>query len=142
MPSKQGFLEYNLQRNVNRFYINNKKTFNITYAPELISDEDFEVVINHFPVLDEGSPLIIRSNYWDYITHKILFSNRNNFNADERKNALEYFINRHSFLFYEPPEFFQFLYPNKIVTQAFGADITKKRNFNKKIKKIKEWDMR
>ena len=134
---RQGFLGYNGSRQIVRFYVNEKKTANFSFAPEIKSTEDMQVLSHYGLSLDEGSPIMIRSNFWDYLMSSI--SNTPYKKSKPVKGlSPEILINKHSFLFYEPPELFQFTYPKTLVTHAFGGNPYSSRNFLSKVKGLKD----
>ena len=111
MSERQGFLEYDSKKKINRFYVFDKKTSNISFAPEVKWTEDMKVLSLYGLSLDNGSPIMIRCNHWDLLIDSINLPK-----SPKKTERIEYLspevlIDKHSFLFYEPPELFQFSLP-------------------------------
>lgn len=138
MSNKQGFYGYNVKRQIVEFYVNEKKTPNFSFAPEIKSTEDMQVLARYGLALDEGSPIFIRCNFWDTLISSIDIPPYKR--KDNMINGLspELLIGKHSFLFYEPPELFHLTYPKILITHALGGDVLSSKNFKTKVRKITE----
>jgi len=144
MTERQGFLELDTKRKVVGLYINDKKTFNYTFSPEVKWTDDMQVVSQYGLVLDEGTPIMVRSNYWDTLIDSINIprANNNNLKSKTKFSILspEVLIDRHSFLFYEPPELLNYEYHVSLVNQALGGNAESSKNFKNEAKKINDKD--
>ena len=140
MTNRQGFLEYDTNKKIERFFVFDKKTSNITFVPEVGSTEDMQVLSLYGLVLDEGTPIMVRSNYWDSFISSIDFS----ITSDKKNKFLglssDILVNRHSFLFYEPPEFFQLMYHKNLIHHSVGSDKLILRKFKAEVKKLTDKD--
>lgn len=108
--------------------------------------EDLKVLLYYGLALDEGTPILIRSNYWDAImveANRLGYYQQSLYGDENISRSIlspKILVRRHPFLFYEPPELFHFLYPRTIITQALGGDKIGCREFKTQIKQANEFE--
>lgn len=144
--TRDGYIGSSNGKTYDLIYVKEKKSKSPTFAPEAISIEDMKILSYYDLVLEEGTPILIPSNHWDELFSSIRLPHDYQTTLDketrpkEKRLSPEFISQRHSFLFYEPPELFHFSYPRKIITHAFGGDKRSSADFKKQAKNLRDID--
>lgn len=92
-----------------------------TYLPEVKSDEDLEVILEHSDALDDGAPIIAPANKWHHIRSQSKF--------EDLSTQIHQLVRGRPILYREPVELYRYRRPQVLVSYGLRGDKGDSREF-------------
>lgn len=125
MSAQQQFLRQN-QHGIEEYRISAESGIKSpSFMPEIKAGEDLHALLPHLDALDDNNPVIVPGYRWEQIRSQPSFS--------KYGRSMRRFMNL-PLIYYEPPEFFRYTLPDKLVTYALQGSRTKRERFNEHVR--------
>jgi hypothetical protein len=99
------------------------------FIPEIKGEDDLVVLLEHMDAIPKNNPIIVPANKWWTLIKPMRYQ----FDLGGNVPPIQTFMENYSLIFFDPPEFFRYVFGERFVDYALSGSKENKKAFRNKL---------